>query len=78
MEVCEAVLALDLIDAELDLAEGLLLVLVEVSEGNLNDAALQRVIGIPCMPNEPEICSKMRKATYGDPETCSRVSCRRF
>ena len=48
MEVGQAVLALDLIDPELDLAEGLLLILVEVSQGDLNDTALERVVGIFC------------------------------
>ena len=78
VEVGETVLALDLVDPELDLEEGLLLVLVEVSKGNLDDTALQRVIGIPGTPNEPEFCSKMSMATYENPETCSQVSCRRF
>lgn len=48
MEVGEAVLALDLINAQLDLAEGLLFILVEVSEGELNDTTLEGVIGILC------------------------------
>ena len=40
MEVGQAVLALDLINAQLDLAEGLLLILVKISEGELNDTTL--------------------------------------
>jgi len=46
VEVGEAVLALDLIDTQLDLAERVLLVLVQVSEGDLEDTALQRVVGV--------------------------------
>jgi hypothetical protein len=48
VEVGEAVLALDLVDAELDLAEVLLLILVEISEGDLDNATLERVVGVPC------------------------------
>lgn len=46
MEVGEAVLALDFVDAELDLTEGLLLILVQVSERNFNDTTLERIVGI--------------------------------
>ena len=46
MEVGQAVLALDLVNPELDLAERLLLVVVEVSEGNLDDTALKRVVRV--------------------------------
>ena len=46
MEVGEAVLALDLIDTQLDLAERVLLVLVQVSEGDLEDTALQGIVGV--------------------------------
>jgi hypothetical protein len=48
VEVGQAVLALDLIDAELDVAERLLLVLVEVGERQLKDPALQGVVGGLC------------------------------
>jgi hypothetical protein len=41
MEVGEAVLSLDLVDAEFNLAERLILVLVEVTERDLNDATLE-------------------------------------
>lgn len=34
MEVGKAVLALNLVDPELDLAEGMVLILLEISEGN--------------------------------------------
>ena len=47
MEVCQAVLALNLIDAETDFAEGVILVLLEVSERDLDNAALERVVGVP-------------------------------
>lgn len=48
MEICEAVLALDLIDPQLDLAEGLILILDKIRQVDLNNATLKRVIGIPC------------------------------
>ena len=44
VEVGQAVLALDLVDAELDLAESVVLVLLEVREGNLEYPALQRIV----------------------------------
>lgn len=44
MEVGQAVLALDLVDTELDLAERVVLVLLEVGQGNLEDAALESVV----------------------------------
>ena len=46
VEVGQAVLALDLIDAELDLAEGVVLIVLQVSEGDLEDTALERVVGV--------------------------------
>lgn len=46
VEVGQAVLALDLVDAQLDLAEAVVLVLLEVGEGSLEDAALERVVGV--------------------------------
>lgn len=46
VEVGQAVLALDLVDSELDLAESVVLVLLQVRQGNLNDPALQRVVGV--------------------------------
>jgi hypothetical protein len=46
VEVGKAVLALDFVNAQFDFAEGLLLVLVEVTEGKLDDAALERIIGV--------------------------------
>lgn len=58
MEVGQAVLALDFVDSELDLTEGLLLILVEISKGNFDDTALERVIRVfyesmskPCKPS---------------------------
>ena len=42
----EAALAGDLLDPQLDLPERLLLVVVEVGERELNDSALERVIGV--------------------------------
>jgi hypothetical protein len=46
VEVGQAVLALDLIDAELDLAEGVVFIVLEVGEGDLEDTALQGVVGV--------------------------------
>lgn len=46
VEVGEAVLALDLIDSQLDLTERVLLVLVQVSERDLEDTALQGIVGV--------------------------------
>lgn len=46
VEVGQAVLALDLVDAELDLAEGVVLIVLEVGEGDLEDTALQGVVGV--------------------------------
>lgn len=43
MEVGEAALSRDLVDTELDLSESLLLVLVEVREGELKDSTLEGV-----------------------------------
>ena len=44
VEVGQAVLALDLVDAELDLAESVVLILLEVRKGNLEYPALQRIV----------------------------------
>ena len=46
VEVGEAVLALDLINTQLNLAERVLLVLVQVSERDLEDTALQSIVGV--------------------------------
>lgn len=46
VEVGQAVLALNLVDSELDLAESVVLILLQVGEGNLNDTALQGVVGV--------------------------------
>jgi hypothetical protein len=48
VEVGQARLALDLVDTERDLAERVLVVLVEVSQRQLKDAALERVVGVLC------------------------------
>jgi len=44
VEVGQAVLALDLVDAELDLAEGMVLVLLEIGERDLEYPALEGVV----------------------------------
>lgn len=46
VEVGQAVLALDLIHTELDLAESVVLIVLQVSEGDLEDTALEGVVGV--------------------------------
>lgn len=46
VEVGQAVLALDLVDAELDLAESVVLVLLEIGERDLEYPALQRIVRV--------------------------------
>ena len=46
MEVSEAVLALDLIDPQFNLAEGLVLILDKIRQVDFDNATLERVIGI--------------------------------
>ena len=46
----QAVLALDLVDAQLDLLESLLVVLVEIGKRELQDTSLQGIGGVFCAP----------------------------
>lgn len=46
MKVGEAVLSLDFVHSELDLTKGVLLVLLEICKGALEDSAFESVIGI--------------------------------
>lgn len=46
VEVGEAVLALDFVDAELDLAESVVFVVLEIGERDLEDTALEGVVGV--------------------------------
>lgn len=46
VEVGQAVLALNLVDAELDLAERVVLVLLQIRQRNLEDAALQGIVRV--------------------------------
>lgn len=46
MEVGETVLALDLVDSQLDLTERMVLVFLEVSKGDLKDPALESFVGV--------------------------------
>jgi hypothetical protein len=48
MEVCQTVLPLHFINAQLDLAEAMVFVLSEVSERDLDDPTLERVVCIFC------------------------------
>jgi hypothetical protein len=75
MEVGEAVLPLNLVDAKLDFAERLFLVFVEVAKRDLNDTTLERVICIFCALMNVRV----RLADEGSPtylilETDSQVS----
>lgn len=46
VEVGQAVLALDLVDSEAHLAECVVLILLQVGQGDLDDAALEGVVGV--------------------------------
>lgn len=46
VEVGQAVAALDLVDTELDLAEGVVLIFLEIGEGDFEDTALKSVVGV--------------------------------
>lgn len=46
VEVGEAVLALDFVDTELDLAESVVFVVLEIGERDLEDTALQGIVGV--------------------------------
>lgn len=46
VEVGETVLALDFVDAELHLAESVIFVVLEIGERDLEDTALQGVVGV--------------------------------
>jgi len=45
MEVGQAVLALDFVDSELDLTEGMVFVVLEIGEGNFENSTLEGVVG---------------------------------
>jgi hypothetical protein len=46
MEVGQAVLALNLIDPESDLAERVVLILLQIGQGDLEYSALQCIVGV--------------------------------
>lgn len=46
VEVGQAVLSLNLIHPQLDLAEGVVLILLEIGQGNLEYPALERIVGV--------------------------------
>lgn len=46
MEVGQTVLSLDLVDAEADLAERVVLILLEIGQGDLDDASLEGIVGV--------------------------------
>jgi hypothetical protein len=45
VEVGQAVLSLNFVNSELDLAEGVVFVVLEISEGDFEDTALQSIVG---------------------------------
>jgi hypothetical protein len=45
-KVCETVLSLDFVDTELDLAEGVFLVVLQVREGDFENTSLQGIVGV--------------------------------
>jgi hypothetical protein len=46
MEVGQTILSLNLIHTELNLAECVVLVVLQIGKGDLEDSALQRVVGV--------------------------------
>ena len=44
VEVCQAVLALNLVDTKANLAERMILILLEIGQGHFDDAALEGVV----------------------------------
>jgi hypothetical protein len=46
VEVGKTILSLDLVDSQLDLSEGVILILLQIRQRNLKDSALQRVVCI--------------------------------
>ena len=78
MEVGEAVLSLNLVNAKFNLAERLLFVLVEVTERDLDDTALERVVCVFCaMADMKEGIANERNPTYSILESDSQESCPR-
>ena len=57
VEVGQAGSALNLFDAELELSESLLVVLVQVSQRSLHDTALERIVGVLCRRRRDGILS---------------------
>jgi hypothetical protein len=84
MEVGEAVLSLDLINAKFNLAERLLFILVEVTERDLDDTTLERVVCIFCATADmKEEIADERTPTYlilenDSPESCPHSLPRRL
>lgn len=70
VEVGEAVLALNLIDTELDLAERVVLVLLEVGQRDLENSALQGVIGVleTCCAVDQGLANTIRLSVEIHPE----------
>jgi hypothetical protein len=66
VEVCETVLALYFVNSELDLAESMVFIGLEVGEGDFKDSALESVVGVfetSCTVDEGFANSKKRSAS---------------
>ena len=64
MKIRQAVVALDVLADEFDFAVGLVLVVVQVTERDLEDAALEarpEAIFVPCVPSRASCRSSSRK-----------------
>lgn len=68
VEVGQAVLALDLVDSELDLAESVVLILLQISQADLDDTALQGVVGVleTSGPVDESLADTVRKVRLSD------------
>jgi hypothetical protein len=78
MEVGETVLSLNLVNAKFNLAERLLFILVEVTERDLDDTTLERVVCIFCATTDmKEGTTDKRNQTYLILESDSQESCPR-
>jgi hypothetical protein len=78
VEVGKAILSLNLVNTKFDLAERLLFILIEVTEGDLDDTTLERVVCIFCaMADMKEGCTDKKNLTYSILESDSQESCPR-
>lgn len=59
VEVCEAVLSLDLVHAELDLSESVVFIVLEISQGDFEDSAFEGVVCVlkTCSPVDERLAN---------------------